>query len=849
MRKICIFILMFALSIVGFSGNASAAESHAVYVSKNGSDSGNGSFSAPFASLKKAIEYTRNLTGEKYIFIRGGNYNIPQTINLTSADNNLTVCNYGGEKVTFSAATEIPFTYFEKVTDTAILDRIIEENGKNTVMQIYLPKVGITSYGQISSPAYRVGGTSFAPSLICNKKMMYMAEYPNRGTLENGGYLYTSQVSGGNSFVCDNERVANYQTADEPWVLGFFNHDWSETISPVTINGNSIKLSASSSYGIKDNRRVRFFNLLEELDAPGEFYIDRKTGYLYIIPPNDIQNGDTLSFTSANIRFISCTRSQNIVFRGLIFEGTLSNALSLGNCNNITVDNCEFYGIGDTAVSINACTNSGIINSSFHDLQSKGIQFYNCGNRNTLTESGCFVTNCRFERFSQYRRTYVPAVEMHGCGFLISNNYFGDSPHFAIQYTSNNAVIEYNEFDNVCNDTSDAGTIYSGRDWSTQGNIIRCNYFHDTKRIYSTAGYEVNSVYLDDCHSSTKVYKNIFYKCPTPGLFGGGRYNTFENNMIFECTKPFVMDARGETWNETWLQENSSSSIYKKLKRFDYKNGAWAEQYPYLADMLEDEPKVPKHNTIKNNLEYRSGGFNIHDDVIKYGDVKYNSSVSNVSFLEDYSNKDFTIKDISKIKSRIPDFEDIPFNKMGTQQTEVPSKPYTTVEKLSGTANFYDTLRLKYSSKSDSCKIADNIIRWYTVNNGQRIEIKGENSGTLKLGENFAGKTVTASVTPIDSNGTLGYTIWFGNVNVSNINYSDVITAEKTTDGLKINNTSGSSIGIFVFGADYSENGGYKTMTALEFLGITAEETEDIDITGDNVILASGKTLEPITVK
>ena len=108
---------MFALSIVGFSGNASAAESHAVYVSKNGSDSGNGSFSAPFASLKKAIEYTRNLTGEKYIFIRGGNYNIPQTINLTSADNNLTICNYGGEKVTFSAATEFPFTYFEKVTD------------------------------------------------------------------------------------------------------------------------------------------------------------------------------------------------------------------------------------------------------------------------------------------------------------------------------------------------------------------------------------------------------------------------------------------------------------------------------------------------------------------------------------------------------------------------------------------------------------------------------------------------------------------------------------------------------------------------------------------------------------
>ena len=91
--------------------------------------------------------------------------------------------------------------------------------------------------------------------------------------------------------------------------------------------------------------------------------------------------------------------------------------------------------------------------------------------------------------------------------------------------------------------------------------------------------------------------------------------------------------------------------------------------------------------------------------------------------------------------------------------------------------------------------------------------------------------------------------MWAGNVSIEKISYSDAVSAEKTADGLKITNTSGGSLGVFVFGANYTENGGYKTMTALEFLGISAGENEDINITGNSVFVTSGKTLEPITVK
>ena len=103
----------------------------------------------------------------------------------------------------------------------------------------------------------------------------------------------------------------------------------------------------------------------------------------------------------------------------------------------------------------------------------------------------------------------------------------------------------------LCKDTADSGAIYTGRDWSTRGNVIRYNYFHDMEMIDTSTNMEMQAVYLDDMHSSTAVFGNVFYRVDSVALFGGGRDNTFENNLMLECKKPFVMDARGATWMET----------------------------------------------------------------------------------------------------------------------------------------------------------------------------------------------------------------------------------------------------------------------------------------------------------
>ena len=254
---------------------------------------------------------------------------------------------------------------------------------------------------------------------------------------------------------------------------------------------------------------------------------------------------------------------------------------------------------------------------------------------------------------------------------------------------------------------------------------------------------------------------------------------------------------------------------------------------------------MPKHNTIKNNIEYKSGGFNIHEDVYKYGDVKRNISVSSTAFLKDYAGGDFEITDLDMIKKSVPEFEDIPFDKMGNYAVEKQEAPKTSIMPLKSTADAGDSITLSYESTAASGSIADNIIRWYEKSGGVWVEIPNQNTDTLVLDESYAGKTISASVTAVDSRGNISST-WFGSMKISEIDYSNCISLTKEGNTLKFNNTLGVNVGLTVFGPEYSVVNGYKNMTALEFLSITVNGTEDIEFSVDDAIVVSSKTLEPI---
>lgn len=335
--------------------------------------------------------------------------------------------------------------------------------------------------------------------------------------------------------------------------------------------------------------------------------------------------------------------------------------------NNFVVDGCELSSISDTGIVMSqsddekaTTLNSGVKNSYIHDMGAAGISI-TAGARVTLTPGNCFATNNHVERYSKIKTTYSAAISVSGVGNKIDYNEINDAPHFAISYGGNDQLIEYNNIYRVCTDTADSGAIYIGRDWSTRGNEIRYNYFHDMEMIGTKTGMKMQAVYLDDMHSSTAVYGNIFYKVSSVALFGGGRNNTFVNNLMLECDDAFRFDSRGTTW----MESGEGSQIRNNLLKMPYKEGIWAEKYPELVNILEDEPELPKYNVISGNVIYRTPELNLDQNVITYSTVENNITISNTKSFADYKNQDFTLVEGSEILKKIPDFEIVDYNKIG----------------------------------------------------------------------------------------------------------------------------------------------------------------------------------------
>ena len=101
--------------------------------------------------------------------------------------------------------------------------------------------------------------------------------------------------------------------------------------------------------------------------------------------------------------------------------------------------------------------------------------------------------------------------------------------------------IEFNEIHHVCLETGDVGAIYTGRDWTLRGNVIRHNFIHHTGGV----GMGSMGIYLDDCVSGTQIYGNVFCKVHRAAFIGGGRDYKVENNIFVDCTPAVELDGRG----------------------------------------------------------------------------------------------------------------------------------------------------------------------------------------------------------------------------------------------------------------------------------------------------------------
>ncbi len=687
------------------------------YVAPDGSDENDGSLERPFLTLEKARDAVRALdkTGKTgvTVAVKAGEYRVSSLV-FTADDSGTKACPiayraYGDGEVTVNGGVTLPHEAFAPVENADVRERLAAD-AKEKMLAVDLFGLGVTAeqYGKI----YAIGGYNTAShydgdwvgdiycELFIDDARQTIARYPNgkeylyTGTVvkEGQGRENASAVVNADFDTLRNpepdvykmdkaltERIKGWKTLEDVWMFGYWRYDWADGSTPlgdVDFENRTMSPMFVSTYGAIKDAPYYFFNVLEELDAPGEWYLDRANGLLYFYPPEDFSADSSVELSLSTDNVIK-VEANYLTFDGLTVKGTRGDAVSVTGDGN-TVKNCLIKNVAGNALLMNGCDNLALNNEITRT--GKGGVVLDGGDRETLKPGNSRAENNLVHDWSEIYETYQPAFSVNGVGNVCAHNEMFHSPHEAITYSGNNHLIEYNLIHNVNLLTDDGGAIYSGRRWDWYGTVIRYNLICDL----GADGHKPVGIYMDDTLAGQTIYGNIIVNAPRFGIqLGGGQDLIVHDNIVVNSIEPVSFDDRGRSG----LEGDDTQSFYRHYKEngevwkvlFDspWQSEIWQNAYPqyrrYSSDFSNpDTPDFvlnPGHGEVTHNIllskEGTIGG--VCDNAYKYSTIENNAifklSALNKIFV-DPEHGDYTVRDDAPI-----DFDiDVPaMNEFGRQ--------------------------------------------------------------------------------------------------------------------------------------------------------------------------------------
>jgi len=615
-----------------------------VYVNpQEGRDDNAGTHRHPYASLEKAREAVQALKKSGEFPSRGvvvelsGTFAMPsKTFELGPNDggpssNAPVVYRASSEGARFIGGCRLPAKGFRTVTDPTVLARLPEE-ACGRVVSFDLKTAGLTGFPPLPD---KFNGWN-EMEVFSGGRAMRLARWPNEGWAEiakviDRGVKPVDHATGewefgykGGTFEYDGDAPSRWDVSKGIWMNGFWCYDWAnETLKIGAIDKEKkwITSAAVHTYGIGNaskwhtaKRRYYVFNLLEELDQPGEWYVDREAAVLYFFPVGGDLSSVVLSVQKRPLFRIA--QADNVRLEGLAFEYSTGKAVSVEHCDNVVLDHLRVRWITTNGIGIDGGMGCGLDRCEVSDIGGVCVSVTG-GDRKSLTGCRNFVTNCELHHSGRLQRTQGTCLHFSGVGIRVAHNLIHDSPYIAVTYGGNDNVFEYNEVHSAMMESGDGGGIYTGRDWGSQGNVVRYNYFHHfgkpgvdwQKSKGLNPPYEplresvmVMGVYLDDCDSGDTVCNNVFYRAGWAAFVGGGRYNTISNNLFVECTSALHLDDRGLQRARPGEGTKDGWDLLAKIKAYNYQAAPWKDRYPQLVNVMDDEPKLPLHNVFDRNV-------------------------------------------------------------------------------------------------------------------------------------------------------------------------------------------------------------------------------------------------------
>mgnify|MGYP006415950871 FL=1 len=714
-------------------------EASKIYVAPDGSDTAAGTRGAPLATLTAVRQKIRELKGRDRlpaggvtVEMRGGRYEWTEPLELSAEDagtaaSPIVYRAFPGERVTIVGSRTI--NAWKPVTDPATLDRLAP-GARGKVFQADLKALGVTEYGDLLHDAewktqYRhclddnqgeaTQGDAVATrrlfrrtgekiesriEVFCDGYPMQLARWPNNGFTHIDKALGETKFdvrglpgSREGIFSCVDDRPSRWTDEKDAMVRGYWFRDWvvqTQKIESIIPEKRIIKLAKPyHTYGgYRDGMWFFGFNLLCELDMPGEWYIDREADVLYFWPPRQMESALTeISVSDGLFRMVD---TAHITLRGLRLEAARGTAVRIKDSRSCQVVGCSIRNVTNYGIIIVDGANCAVIGCDITRTGGGGV-FMVGGDRKKLIPGGHYVENCHIHRFARWDRTYRPGILMTGAGLRASHNLIHHAPHSAIVYGGPLHRFEYNEIHNVCQESHDCGAIYGGRSWCMRGDLFLHNYLH---HLSGKDGGACNGIYLDDANSGTTVRGNVFHQVRRPVFIGGGRDTLVEHNLFVDCPQAFHLDARYAPGN--WAARYGDPRIEKAKKTgvlppaVRFQEPPYSTRFPKLAKILDDEPTWPKGNILRENIFWRGSGENlrrtgwdtpppsgsyrnawwhhIQESAYKLLTIE-NNMVDVDPKLVDEEQGNFLLRDDSPAFARIG-FKPIPFGKIGLYKDE-----------------------------------------------------------------------------------------------------------------------------------------------------------------------------------
>lgn len=697
------------------------------YVSQSGEKGNIGSTNSPFCSLFEARQAIRAYQKKErslnrrpkniIVWIGKGVYELTESFELTEEDSGVDSCTisyqaYPREKVILTGARLLPANLVREIADYQVRARIVDRTVVDSIKSINLKDFGISDFGENKIRGFRRPYVNAPMELFINGNPYFLSRYPNKSQIRiKPGDVTDSGVDSAGFYPgkihFSEERLAKWTNAKNIFACGNFKYAWAtdqlrvKDFSPQT---GEVSFADAHMYGIsgeKEWNQYYFFNLLEELDQPGEYYVDQQQGELYFYPIKPLKSSDTIMVSVLEDALISLKGASNIRFRNLTIEGGRGIGVYMENTNSNRIENCTIRNLGVVGVCIGKGSlpspiyrhpdeknpfypqeklsgrigslydclyenpvfdrdggkDNGIVNCVIENTGCGGISLGG-GNRQALEKAGNYIFNCEFRNCGRLDYSYKSPVNIDGVGNKVQHCKFNSCPATAIYIHGNNHLIEYNIIEGACKFMDDQGAIYIGRDPSEFGNIIRFNFLKDIGNLGITMG-----VYFDDGACGTQLYGNVFYNAGTHNiLVGGGQFNKIENNIFIHSELAIYLDNRLENWAKNSLVPDGI--FEKRLKLMNHQKAPFASEYPEMVHYLQDNPAIPKHNDIQNNVFFLVK--QIHSGKSEWGPVHENNLITDVDpGFKNPDKLDFTLKRNSVVFDMLPEFQAIPFDEIG----------------------------------------------------------------------------------------------------------------------------------------------------------------------------------------